>query len=157
MSVAHASYLNEYYAKIKTAVSVRMRVLARKTTPSPAIASVLGPRGVNPMAFIQQINAYNFPLDVVDGEMVRVLLYILKDRTFLIECRGLPLTHILKKLANITKGSITPGKEIVASLHLSDLQKLAEKRMLEMGVKTCEAATRCLIGTAKSMGIKVII
>lgn len=156
MSIAHVNYLNESYAKIKTAVSVRMRVLARKTNPSPAIASVLGPRGVNPMAFIQQVNSYNFPSEIVDGDSVSILLHILKDRTFLIECRGIPLTHVLKKLANITKGAVTPGKEIVASIYLSDLSKLAEKRKDEMGVRTSEAAIRCLIGTAKSMGIRVI-
>ncbi|OEY86802.1 50S ribosomal protein L11 [Wolbachia pipientis] len=136
---------------------INLLMEAGKAVPGPKIASVLGPRGVPVPKFCEAFNkvtsAPNANYRV--GDMVTVRISVKDDRSYDFTISGPPVSFLLKKEANLEKGSSNPGKELVVKLSMSAIIKIAKCKMFDMKISSEDAAVKMVLGTAKSMGIEV--
>lgn len=133
---------------------IKLQVPAGKANPSPPIGPALGQRGLNIMEFVKAFNAKTADMEV--GMPIPVVITAYGDRTFTFVTKTPPVSYFLKKAANITSGSKTPGKDgPVASVTMDQIREIAKKKMVDLNAFDVEAAARMIAGSARSMGLKV--
>jgi large subunit ribosomal protein L11 len=135
---------------------VRLRVLAGKASPSPAIGQALGPLGVNMMEFCRAFN--DRTQKHIENTPLPVVLTAFADRTFQFDIKTPPTSWFLKKAAGIKSGSATPGQQEVGQVNLRQIYEIAKVKQVDENVNYIELQSICknIIGSAKSMGIKVV-
>lgn len=135
---------------------VRLRVAAGKASPSPAIGQALGPLGVNMMEFCRAFNERT--AKHIDNIPIPVVLTAFADRTFKFDIKTPPTSWFLKRAAGITAGSPTPGQAVSGSVHLRQVYEIAKIKAGDDNVSYIDLPSICknIIGSAKSMGIKVV-
>ena len=137
---------------------VRLRVLAGKAAPSPAIGQALGPLGVNMMEFCRAFNDRTSKL--VQGVPIPVTLTAMADRTFTFQTKTPSASWFLKKAAGIEKGSTMPGQDAPAGkISLRQIYEIAVIKQQDENVKyiSLESICKNLKGTANSMGLQVVV
>jgi large subunit ribosomal protein L11 len=130
---------------------VKLQIKAGQANPAPPIGPVLGQHGVNIMEFCKQFNART---QKNMGEVTPVVLTVYKDRSFTFEVKTPPVSYLLKKAANIESGSKVPNRDKVAKLPMSKIKEIAEAKLQDLNVNDIDAAMKCVLGTARSMGIE---
>ena len=90
--------------KIQT--TIKLQLPAGKATPAPPVGTALGPHGLNIMDFCKQFNAKTGKEP--DGMIFPVLVTVYTDRTFTFILKTPPASVLLKRAANIAKGSAEP-------------------------------------------------
>ncbi|MDA8231460.1 MAG: 50S ribosomal protein L11 [Magnetospirillum sp.] len=134
---------------------VKLQVPAGKANPSPPIGPALGQRGLNIMEFCKAFNAQTQGLE--PGMPIPVVITAYSDRTFTFVTKTPPVTYFLKKAAGIQKGSQTPGKGgTVGEVTMAQVRDIAEKKMQDLNANDVEAASSMIVGSARSMGLKVV-
>jgi large subunit ribosomal protein L11 len=133
---------------------VKLQVPAGKANPSPPIGPALGQRGLNIMEFCKSFNAQTQGLE--PGMPIPVVITAYSDRTFTFVTKTPPVTYFLKKAAGITKGITTPGKGTVGEVSMAQIREIAEKKMVDLNANDVEAASSMIVGSARSMGLKVV-
>jgi len=134
---------------------IKLQVPAGKANPSPPIGPALGQRGLNIMEFCKAFNAQTQQLEA--GMPIPVVITAYSDRTFTFVTKTPPVTYFLKKAAGIQKGSQTPGKGAVAGqVTMEQIREIAAKKMADLNANDIEAAASMLVGSARSMGLKVV-
>jgi large subunit ribosomal protein L11 len=101
------------------------------------------------------VKQYNDATRAQTGTVVPVELTIFKDKSFSFILKTPPASVLLKKAANIAKGSGITGKEIVGSVTKDQVRDIAKVKLPDLRVNSIEAAMRVVEGTARAMGIKV--
>ncbi|CCG06643.1 50S ribosomal protein L11 [Pararhodospirillum photometricum] len=132
---------------------VKLQIPAGKATPSPPVGPALGQRGLNIMEFVKAFNAATQNME--PGTPTPVIITAYADRTFTFITKTPPMTYFLKKAAGITSGSTTPGKGTVGTVTMAQIREIAEKKMQDLNSPTVESAMQMVIGSARSMGLKV--
>ena len=84
-----------------------------------------------------------------------VVITVYADRSFTFETKTPPAAVLLRKAANIAKGSGTPNSEKVGKVNRSQLEEIAKVKMNDLNANTLESAVSMIAGTARSMGIEV--
>jgi len=140
-------------AKKKIMAVVKLQVPAGKATPAPPVGPALGQHGVNIMAFVKD---YNERTAAQAGLIIPVEITVYEDRSFTFVCKTPPASVLLKKAANIEKGSGEPNKKKVARVPLSMVKEIAQEKMQDLNATTLDAAVKMVKGTARSMGIEVV-
>jgi len=133
---------------------LKLQVPAGAANPSPPIGPALGQRGLNIMEFCKAFNAQTQSME--KGAPLPVVITIYADRSFTFEMRTPPVSHFLKKAANIQSGAKTPGRGAVGSVTRAQVKEIAEKKMKDLNCTTVEAAMRMIEGSARSMGLEVV-
>jgi len=134
---------------------VKLQVPAGKANPSPPIGPALGQRGLNIMEFCKAFNAQTQTLE--PGMPIPVVITAYSDRTFSFVTKTPPVTYFLKKAAKKDKGSQTPGKGgTVGDVTMAQIREIAEKKMVDLNANDVEAAASMIVGSARSMGFKVL-
>jgi large subunit ribosomal protein L11 len=133
--------------------NIKFRVAAGKATPAPPVGSMLGAHGVNMMEFIKSFNDATRDLGDV---LVNVRVKIFEDRTFAFTTTGETMASQIRKAAGVDKGSGVPNKTKVGTLTKTQVNELAEKKMVDMNANSVEAAAKIVAGQARSMGIEVV-
>ena len=134
---------------------IKLQVPAGKANPSPPIGPALGQRGLNIMEFCKAFNAQTQQLEA--GMPIPVVITAYSDRTFTFVTKTPPVTYFLKKAAGVQKGSQTPGKGgTVGQVTMAQIREIAEKKMVDLNANDIEAAASMLVGSARSMGLKVV-
>ena len=131
---------------------VKLQIPAGKATPAPPVGPSLGQAGVNIMGFTREFNARTADQA---GLIIPVVISVYEDRSFTFITKTPPAAVLLKKAANITKGSGTPNKDKVAKVSADQVKEIAELKMEDLNAASLEAAMRMVEGTARSMGITV--
>jgi large subunit ribosomal protein L11 len=131
---------------------VKLQIPAGKATPAAPIGTALGPQGVNIMMFCKEYNART--AEQV-GTIIPAEITIYEDRSFTFITKTPPVADLLKKAANVEKGSTTPGKTNVGSVTRTQVREIAELKMKDLNALDIESAERTIEGTARSMGITV--
>lgn len=139
-------------AKEITAV-VKLQLPGGQANPAPPVGPVLGQHGVNIMEFCKQFNAKT---QKTPGELTPVILTVYKDRSFTFELKKPPVSYLIIKAAKIDKGSGVPNKDKKGKVTKAQALEIARAKMGEMNVNDELAALRCVMGTARSMGVDVI-
>ena len=129
---------------------IKLQIPAGKATPAPPVGTVLGPAGINLQEFCTKFN--DMTRDKM-GDVLPVEISIYEDRTFDMVLKTPPAAFLLKKAANVKKGS-SKG-ETVATISREKVRGIAETKMQDLNANDIEAATRIIEGTAANMGIKV--
>ena len=132
---------------------LKLQVPAGSANPSPPIGPALGQRGLNIMEFCKSFNAQTQNLE--KGAPIPVVITIYADRSFTFEMRTPPVSHFLKKAANLQSGSKTPGRGAVGSVSKAQVREIAEKKIKDLNCDTVDAAMRMVEGSARSMGLEV--
>ena len=139
-------------AKKRVAAVVKIQIPAGAATPAPPVGTALGPHGVAIMDFCK---AYNAATEAQRGTIIPVEITIFEDRTFTFVTKTPPTPVLIRDAVGVAKGATNPGKEQVAVLTQEQLLSIAETKMPDLNANDIEAAKLQVIGTARSMGIKV--
>jgi len=137
----------------KVTAQVKLQVQAGKANPSPPIGPALGQHGVNIMDFCKAFNARTAN-DV--GSIIPVVITVFQDRTFTFITKTPPASMLLRKAAQIEKGSSTPNKDKVGKVTKEQLVDIAKLKMEDLNAVNVEGAVQIIAGTARSMGIEVV-
>jgi large subunit ribosomal protein L11 len=139
-------------AKKKVAAVVKIQIQAGKATPAPPVGTALGPHGVAIMDFCK---AYNAATEAQAGTVVPVEITVFEDRSFTFVLKTPPTPVLLRAAAGLEKGSKTPGREDAGTVTDEQITEIAKVKMPDLNANDIEAARQQVMGTARSMGIKV--
>jgi len=124
-----------------------------QATASPPLGPSLGPMGVNIGQVVAKINEVtaNFK-----GMQVPVKVIIDSGtKEFEVEVGTPPASALIKKEAEVQKGSSNPLQEKVADLLIEQIIKIAKMKENNLLGKNLKQKVREIIGTCQSMGIMV--
>ncbi len=131
---------------------VKLQVPAGKATPAPPVGTALGPHGINIMQFCKD---YNSRTAQMAGTIVPVEITIFQDRSFSFVLKTPPAPVLLKKAANLEKGSGVPNRNKVGTVTRKQVREIAEQKMKDLNAVDVEGAMKMIEGTARSMGIEI--
>lgn len=132
---------------------VKLQVPAGAANPSPPIGPALGQRGLNIMEFCKAFNAKT--QDMEKKMPIPVTITVYSDKSFSFEMKTPPASYFLKKAAKLSSGSKTPGRDVVATVSMAEVRKIAEAKMADLNANSIDAAAKIIAGSARSMGILV--
>jgi large subunit ribosomal protein L11 len=136
--------------KVKAVITLQLP--AGKATPAPPVGPALGQHGINMMAFLKE---YNERTASQAGMVIPALITIFEDRSFNFVTKTPPAADLIKKGANIDKGSGTPGRATAGTIRRDKVREIAELKMKDLNANDIEAAMRMIEGAARSMGVAV--
>jgi large subunit ribosomal protein L11 len=137
----------------KVQAAVKLQIAAGKATPAPPVGTALGPHGVNIMDFCK---AFNAKTAKDDGLIIPVVVTIYADRSFTFITKTPPAAVLLKRAANIAKGSGEPNKTKVGTVTAKQVEDIARLKMPDLNTQDVAQAMRSVRGTARSMGLDVV-
>ena len=137
----------------KVTAQVKLQIAAGKATPAPPVGTALGPHGLNIMDFCKNFNAKTAK---DDGLIIPVVVTIYADRSYTFITKTPPAAVLLKRAANIAKGSGVPNKNKVGTVTARQVEDIARLKLQDLNCDTVESAMRSVRGTARSMGLDVI-
>src|SRR3989344_5909109 len=106
--------------KIKT--YIKLTIPAGVATAAPPVGTALGPHGLPIMEFVK---AFNEKTKEKTGNLLPVVITVYEDRTFSFITKEPPVAEMIKKAANIEKGSGEALKKPVATITLDQVKKIA--------------------------------
>jgi len=136
----------------KVVTSIKLQVPAAQANPSPPIGPALGQHGVNIMEFCKQFNAKT---QGQEGMIIPVVITVFSDRSFTFITKTPPAAILLKKAAQIAKGSNEPNRNKVAKVSKAQVEEIARLKMPDLNARDLAAAVATISGTARSMGIEI--
>ena len=136
--------------KVKAVITLQLP--AGKATPAPPVGPALGQHGINMMAFLKE---YNERTATQSGMIIPALITIFEDRSFSFVTKTPPAADLIKKAANIEKGSGNPGRATAGTIARDKVREIAEIKMKDLNANDIEAAMRMIEGAARSMGVAV--
>ena len=132
---------------------VKLQIAAGKATPAPPVGTALGPHGVNIMDFCKNFNAKTAK---DEGLIIPVVVTVYADRSYSFITKTPPASILLKRAANLAKGSAEPNKTKVGTVTKKQVEEIAKIKLPDLNCESVEAAVKSVAGTARSMGIDVI-
>lgn len=136
----------------KVKAIIKLQIQAGKANPAPPVGPALGQHGVNIMAFCKE---YNVRTSAQAGSIVPVEITVYADQSFTFVTKTPPVPDLLRKAAGVEKGASEVGREIVGTISPQQLREIAELKMKDLNAIDIEGAERQILGTARSMGIKL--
>jgi len=140
-------------AKRKVAAIVKIQIQAGAATPAPPVGTALGPHGINIMDFCKNFDAKTAGQE---GLIIPVVVTIYADRSYSFILKTPPAPVLLKRAANIAKGSAEPNKAKVGTVTAKQVEEIARLKLPDLNTDNMESAVRSIAGTARSMGLDVI-
>ncbi|MFC1502189.1 50S ribosomal protein L11 [bacterium] len=131
---------------------IKLQIPAGQANPSPPVGPALGQHGVNIMEFCK---AFNAKTQEKQGLIIPVVITVYRDHSFTFITKTPPAAVLLKKAANIEKGSGEPNREKIGSVTKEQVREIAELKMVDLNANDIEMAMRIIEGTAHSMGMVV--
>lgn len=136
--------------KIKTLI--KLNINGGAATPAPPVGPALGQHGLPIMEFVK---AFNDKTADQKGTIIPVVITVYVDRTFSFITKKPPVAEMIKKAIGKEKGSQKPGKEQAGILTKTQAEEIGKAKMEDLNTTEVSAATKIVMGTARSMGIKV--
>ena len=133
---------------------IKLQVPVGKANPAPPIGPALGQKGLNIMDFCKQFNALKFDFD--QGTPIPVTIVAYKDKTFTFTTKKPPVSYLIMREIKLTKGSSTPGKNIVGKITKTQIVEVAQKKMEDMNCTNLESCIKMVCGSAASIGLEVV-
>ena len=132
---------------------IKLQIEAGKASPAPPVGPALGSSGVNIMQFVKEFNDKTAKMG---GLKIPVVITVNnKDKSFTFITKEPPMAVLIRKAANIQKGSGVPNREKVAKLTKAQVKEIAEQKMPDLNAASIETAMKMVEGTARSMGVTV--
>ena len=136
--------------KIKT--TLKLNLPAGEATPAPPVGPALGQHGLPIMDFVK---AYNDKTKDLKGNIIPAVITVYEDRSLTFVTKLPPVSAMLKKALNLPKGSQKPGSESAGTLTLDQTRDIATQKLADLNTDSLDSAVKTVMGTARSMGIKV--
>lgn len=136
--------------KIKTLI--KLNIAGGAATPAPPVGPALGQHGLPIMEFVK---AFNDKTADMKGTIIPVVITVYVDRTFSFITKKPPVAEMIKKAIGKDKGSQKPGKEQAGILTRTQAEEIGKAKMEDLNTTEVDAAAKIVMGTARSMGIKV--
>lgn len=134
----------------KVIAEIKLQLEAGNAQPSPPVGPALSQYGLNIMEFCK---AYNEKTEDRKGEIIPVVITAYSDRSFTFKLKNPPVSYLLKKAANIIKGSAQPNKEKIGKVTKKQLIEIAKQKLEDLNTDNLESAIKMIEGSARSMGI----
>jgi large subunit ribosomal protein L11 len=131
---------------------VEVLVAGGKATAGPPIGPALGPLGINVKAVVDEINKQTATFN---GMQVPVRIEVDDKKNFVVTVGIPPTTALIKKEANIEKGSAEPNQKTVGDLPMEAAVRIARMKRNDMLSYDLKHAVKEVIGTCVSMGVNV--
>ncbi len=138
----------------KVVTQIKLQITAGQANPSPPVGPALGQHGVNIMEFCKQFNAKTADRQ---GLVIPVIITVYSDRSFTFILKTPPASILLAKAAGVEKGSGEPNRNKVGKVTQAQVRQIAETKMSDLNANDVAAAIRMVEGTARSMGIEVVV
>ncbi len=132
---------------------VKLQIPAGKATPAPPVGTALGPHGLNIMDFCKSFNARTAK---DEGLIIPVVVTVYSDRSYSFITKTPPAAVLLKRAANLAKGSAEPNKNKVGTVTMKQVEEIAKLKMPDLNAGSLETAMKTVAGTARSMGLDVV-
>ena len=136
--------------KVKTVL--KLNLPAGEATPAPPVGPALGQHGLPIMDFVR---AYNEKTAKMKGQVIPAVITVYTDRTFSFITKLPPVAEMIKKQLKIEKGSGKAGRESAGTLTKAQVEAIAKEKLGDLNTDSVEQAKKVVVGTARSMGIKV--
>lgn len=137
----------------KVVGELKLQIPAGKANPSPPVGPALGQRGVNIMEFCK---AFNEKTKDMGDFNIPVIITVYQDKSFSFITKKPPVTDLIKKEANIKKGSDNPLKNKIGKLSSAQVESIAKTKMDDLNANDLEAAKQIVLGSARSMGVEIV-
>src|SRR4030042_3021762 len=131
---------------------VEVLVPGGKATAGPPLGPSLGPLGINVKAVVDEINKKTASFN---GMQVPVKIEVDAKKAFTVTVGIPPTTALIKKEANIEKGSAEPNVKVVGNLPFEAAVRIANMKLEGMLAYALKTAVKEVIGTCVSMGVNV--
>jgi large subunit ribosomal protein L11 len=132
---------------------IKLQIPAGQANPAPPVGPALGQHGVNIMEFCKQFNART---QQQPGLIIPVEITVFADRSFSFITKTPPAAVLLRRAANVQKGSAVPQRDKVGRVKRAQVREIAELKMPDLNAASVENAMRMIEGTARSMGLTVV-
>jgi large subunit ribosomal protein L11 len=132
---------------------IKLQIPAGKANPSPPVGPALGQKGLNIMDFCKAFNAAT--QNIEPGLPVPVVITAYSDKSFTYVMKTTPAAILIKKAANVSKGSPVPHTNKVGKITRAQAEEIAKAKEPDLTAADMDAAVRTVAGTARSMGIEV--
>lgn len=132
---------------------LKLQLPAGSATPAPPVGPALGQHGIPIMEFCKAFNAETQRQE--PGLPVPVVITVYSDRSFTFITKTPPASVLLRKAANIDKGSGTPNTDKKGKVTRAQLEEIARIKMPDLTAADLDAAVRTIAGSARSAGIEV--
>lgn len=136
--------------KVKTII--KLNLPAGSATPAPPVGPALGQHGLPIMEFIK---AYNDRTAKQKGQIIPAVITVYEDRTFTFITKLPPVSAMIMKALNISKGSGKPGRVSGGKLTKAQVEQIAKDKLADMNTSDVPQAMKMVEGAARSMGIQV--
>lgn len=137
----------------KVTEKFKMMIPAGSANPSPPVGPALGQRGVNIMEFCK---AFNEKTKDSMGFKIPVEVTVYADRSFTFITKQPPASDLIKKAANIKKGTDNPLTTKVGSISKAKLEEIIDQKIVDLNTTDREAASRIIEGSCRSMGVEIV-
>ena len=131
---------------------VKLQIPGGQATPAPPVGPALGQHGVPIGEFVQKFNDRTRELQ---GTIVPVELTVFMDRTFDFIVKSPPAAVLVRKVVGLAKGAQAPGREQVGTITRAQLEEIAKTKMKDLNAVDMDSAVRQILGTCRSMGVKL--
>ena len=125
-----------------------VNLVGGQAKPGTTLASY----GINMAEFTRQ---FNEKTKANNGEIFPVEITAYSDKSFKFKIKTTPVSVLLKKAAKVEKAGHNQLTDKVATISKEDALKIAKDKMVDLNCYDEDAALKCVIGTAKQMGIKI--
>lgn len=132
---------------------LKLNLPAGAATPAPPVGPILGQAGINMMDFIKQ---YNDKTADKRGEIIPAEITVYQDRSFTFELKLPPVSALILKELGKKQGSQNPKTDIIGELTMDQAKSIAERKLPDLNTNDIDAAIKTVVGSAKSMGVKVV-
>merc|ERR1712224_1085638 len=131
---------------------IKLALNGGKASPAPPVGPALGAKGVNIMAFCKEYNART--ADKI-GTVIPVEITVFEDKSFTFKLKTPPTSVLIKKEVGLEKGASNPGKQQVGTITVSQVEKIAETKLVDLNCAKIESAIRTVQGTSVNMGVNI--
>jgi len=131
---------------------IKLQIRAGQANPAPPVGPALGQHGLNIQDFCTK---FNDATKDKGGDVLPVEISVYEDRTFDFIIKTPPAAELLKKAANLKKGSGKPLQEKVGKVTKAQVREIAEIKLPDLNTDDVEQAAKIIGGTARQMGLTV--
>ena len=136
----------------KVANTLKLQIEAGKATPAPPVGPALGQVGVNIGDFV---NRFNDGTKDMMGNIVPTIITVYDDKSFDLDFKTPPASQLVMKALGIKAGSGKNLSKKVGKISQSQLEDIAEQKLVDISAKDKVQGAKIIAGTCRSMGVEV--